>query len=325
MVVSIIILSILVILSGFFSASELAFFSLNEAKISAMVKRNYPRALMIQKLKKHQRKLLVTILIGNNLVNIFAASYATIVASNFFASAVLGLTTGVMTILILTFGEIIPKAYATNHPKKIAIFSAPFLIILEWVFYPIIISFEWLLNFFTGKQNIEKISAEEVQALATTSIKQGVFSPQEGRIMHRVFRFNDITAEDVMTPSSRVVFLQDNLTLEEVVRTIQEKKHSRFPVVNKNNDIIGIAHAKDLFLAYVGYGSQEKIINHMFPIFSVPANLPIDKLLSLFQQKRNHMAGVVDGQGKLVGMVTIEDVIEELVGEIEDEYDTDNN
>lgn len=326
MIISIIILIILIILSGFFSASELAFFSLNDAKVAAMIKHQYLRAGVIQKLKNKQRKLLVTILIGNNLVNIFAASYATIVVGNFFSSAVLGVTTGLMTLLILTFGEVIPKAYATNHPKRVAIFSAPFLIILEWVFYPIVVAFEGLLNLFTGKQKIEKISAEEVQALASTSIKQGMFSQQEGMIMRRVFHFNDILAEDVMTPNNQVVFLQADFTLAQAVKSVREKKHSRFPVRRGNqNDIVGIVHAKDLFLAYAEKGPEEKIIDHIFPIFSVPASLPIDKLLSVFQENKNHMAAVVNKQGKLLGMVTIEDVLEELVGEIEDEYDIENN
>ena len=325
MFVSIVILLILILLSGFFSASELAFFSLNSAKVSAMVKRKYPRAEMVEKLKKHKRKLLVTVLIGNNLVNIFAASYTTIVVEKIFSSAVLSITTGIMTFLILTFGEIIPKAYATNHPKRVAIFAAPFLVFLEWIFYPIILFFEWLIIALTGKQEIEKISAEEVQALAATSIKQGVFSPQEGMIMHRVFRFNDITAEDVMTPNKQMVFLPDDFTLAQAVEAVKKNKHSRFPVIDKKFNIVGIVHAKDLFLAYAEEGLEGKIIDHMFPIFSVPADLPIDQLLPIFQSKKSHMAIVTDRQDKTIGMVTIEDVIEELVGEIEDEYDRDND
>lgn len=326
MLINIIILLLLLASSAFFAASELTFFSLSNAKVSAMIKRKLPRAEVIEKLKKNQRRLLITILIGNNLTNIFAASYATIVIESFFPNSVLGITTGVMTLLILTFGEIVPKAYAGNHPRQTAIVAAPLLVVLGWIFYPIILFFEWFSNLLTGKQKIEKISAEEVQALASTSISQGVFSREEGMIMHRVFRFNDIVAEDVMTNLSKVVFVDDNFTLGQVAELVKVNKHTRFPVVHGGQDnIVGIVHAKDLFVALAEKGSDDVIVNHMFPIFSVSTGMPIDELLTLFQKKRSHMAVVKDVRNKVVGIITLEDVLEELVGEIADEHDTENN
>ena len=200
MIQNLFILGVLILLSAFFSAAEVAFISLSGAKVATMVKRKNKRAKLIKKMKSNSRRLLVTILIGNNIVNIAAASFATIVAQEFFESAVLGVTTGVMTLLVLVFGEVIPKSYATNHPKRFAIFSAPYLRFMEIVGFPVIIAFEALTNLAAGKQKDDGVSEDELRAMATLGAKQGSIEHGEGLMIERLFKFNDITAEDVMTP-----------------------------------------------------------------------------------------------------------------------------
>jgi len=326
MTLDIIILIVLVILSGFFSAAEVAFVSLSHAKVSAMVKKKLPQSRLIKKLKKNPRRLLITILIGNNLVNIAAASLATVVASDFFESAVIGITTGIMTLLILIFGEILPKSYAANHNKRFAIFSARFLQVIEIVGWPIIVIFEKMSHFFAGKPRPDKVSEEELKAMALTGKKQGTIEQAEASMLDKVFQLNDITADDIMTPRVQVVYLKDNMSIEEASDIIAKTPHTRFPVIHGSSDeIMGLVHSRDVLLAFNKDKEAVSIKKIIRPILKVPKQMKIDDLMHDFQKKKTHMAVVLDEYGGTEGIVTLEDVIEELVGEIVDEYDVEDN
>lgn len=323
MVTNILILLILIGLSAFFSASEVAFVSLTDAKVQSMVERKLPRAILIKHLTKNSRRLLVTILIGNNIVNIASASLATLLASEFFNSAVLGVTTGVMTIIILVFGEIVPKSYAANHPKRFAIFSARYIQILQVVGAPIIYIFEKLTNLMAGDQIHERVSEEELRAMATASAKQGAIERGEGKMIERLFLFNDIAAEDIMTPRVDVTYLDKSMTQEDMIKRVKEHPYTRYPLAKETPDnILGFIHSRDLFMAATEKEktSLQKITR---PILHVPRQLPIDELLKEFQKKQTHMAVVMDEYGGTEGIVTLEDVLEELVGEIADEHDVE--
>ncbi|PLX28901.1 HlyC/CorC family transporter, partial [Candidatus Parcubacteria bacterium] len=189
MLTNIVILMVLIALSSFFSASEVAFISLTNAKVDAMVKRKLPQATMVQKLKSNSRRLLITILIGNNIVNIASASLATVVAGEMFDSAVIGITTGVMTLIVLVFGEIIPKSYAHNHAKKFAIFSAPIFRFLQTIGYPFILIFEGFTNLVAGKEEADKVSEEEIRAMTLQGAKQGAIEKDERVMIERLFQF----------------------------------------------------------------------------------------------------------------------------------------
>ncbi len=326
MTIQIILLLILLLLSAFFSASEVAFISLTDAKVEAMKKRGLPRADMVKRLTAQPRRLLVTILIGNNVVNIAASSFATVVATELFASAVVGITTGIMTFLVLVFGEIAPKTYATNHPKKFAIFSAPLLRMFQWLTYPLVLFFEWLTTLLTGKETPDSISEEELRALARAGIQQGAIEEDEGIMIERLFAFNDITAEDIMTPRVQVTYIEDSNTVEEATQIIEENPHTRFPVINETPDkILGFVHSRDVLLAFHNDKEQVAITEIMRPIVAIPKQMPIDDLMREFQKHSTHMAVVVDEYGGTEGLATFKDVIEELVGEITDEYDVSEN
>ncbi len=326
MTTSIIILIILLALSAFFSAAEVAFVSLTDAKVETMVKRKLPRAKQIQKLKQNPRRLLVTILIGNNIVNIGSASFATVVAADLFASAVIGITTGVMTLLVLIFGEIIPKSYATNHNKKFAIFATPYLKLLQWITLPLVIIFEWLTNIFAGKHTQDNVSEEELKAMAIAAFKQGAIEEDEQAMIERLFKFNDITAEDIMTPRVKCIYLDAKMSIKDATKIVEKNPHTRFPVAEDSPDeIIGFAHSRDLLISYAHDAEQKSIKNIMHPILRVPKQMLIDDVLEEFQRSKTHIAVVMDEFGGTEGIITLEDVLEELVGEIADEHDIEDN
>jgi CBS domain containing-hemolysin-like protein len=317
-----ILLIILICLSAFFSAAEIAFVSLTSAKVYAMVNKKMPRAMLIQKIKKNPRRLLITILVGNNVANIAAASLATLLTAQFFNSAVLGITTGIMTLLILFFGEIIPKSYGANHVKKTAIFTAPMLYLMQIIAYPIVITFEWLTNTFTGEHQADRVSREELKALVITGTKQGTIEEREGLILQRLFKFTDITCEDIMTPKNSVLSLKDSLSVSEAAELIKDNPHTRFPVIHESwEKIIGFAHSRDILLALT-QGRGEILLKEItIEIIKVPKEMAIDDLLIEFQKKQVHMAAIINQRGETEGIATFKDVMEELVGEIADEHD----
>lgn len=318
----IIILLIFIVLSAFFSAAEVAFVSLSDAKVHSMVEKKLPRAKLVAFLKKNPRRLLVTILIGNNIVNIASASIATVVADQIFDNGVVGITTGVMTLIILIFGEIIPKSYAANQPKKFAAFASRYIRFLEIIGHPVIVIFELLTNIFAGKQTADRVSEEELRAMAAASARQGAINTQEGKMIERLFAFNDITAEDIMTPRVSVVFFDHDLPLSEARAKIEETGHTRFPIMRETTDtIIGYIHAKDVLQRILDGKESDPIGEFTRPLVRVPKQLPIDQLLKEFQKEQSHIALVLDEYGGTEGLITLEDVIEELVGEIADEHD----
>ena len=322
MITNIIILVVLLACSAFFSAAEVAFVSLTDARVAALVKRKIPRAKLIKKLKSKPRRLLITVLIGNNLVNIGAASFATVVSAEFFRSGVVGITTGIMTFLILVFSEIVPKAYAINHKKRIARFSSPILYVLQIIAWPIIIFLEAITNLFAGKHEPDRIYEEELKAMALLGKYQGTIESGEELILNRLFELNDTSVEDVMTLRKDIKFLYDNMTIDEAADVIVKDPHTRFPVVNGTLDkVIGLAYAKDILVAFNDNNEDWSVKKIVRPSFEIKVDLKIDDLMKMFQKKKIHMALVKDKSGRTLGIVTLEDVLEELVGEIVDEHD----
>lgn len=326
MITNIIILTIFLLLSAFFSAAEVAFVSLSDTKIETMVKKGVKRAHNIQALKQNPRRLLVTILIGNNIVNIASASFATVVATELFDSGAIGIATGVMTLLVLIFGEIIPKSYATNHNKKFAIFSEPILRTLQFLLFPLVVIFEALTTLFAGKHAPEKISEEELRAMAQSGAKQGTIEKEERVMLERLFEFNDITAEDIMTPRVQMKYMDHDTTITDAIVHVSEHTHTRFPVVEESPDkILGFIHTRDILLAAHENNKKKTIKSLLHPILRVPKQIKLDDMLREFQKAGVHIAVVMDEYGGTLGVITLEDVLEELVGEIIDEHDVEDN
>ncbi|MFH1537166.1 MAG: hemolysin family protein [Patescibacteria group bacterium] len=327
MLFEIIALIILIILSGFFSGIEIAFFSLRNTKVDVLIQKKVKHGKLIKKLKKNPDKLLITILIGNNLVNIAAASLATVLAVDLLGSIGAGIATGVMTFLILLFGEIIPKSVSQRHPVGVAIRTAQIVLILEYIFLPI----NYLLIFLSklaakifGGEKDETVSEEEVKAMVHKGMQTGGLEEGEEELINRVFLFNDVTAEDVMVVEDEMVMLNVEQSIANILSIVKQSGHTRFPVFQgKEDKIIGMLHVKRI-LDELGEGKNMDQINIkdllQKPYF-IPKEKKIDDLLHDFQAQQIHMAMVVDEYGKVDGLVTLEDLIEELVGEILDESD----
>lgn len=316
-----ILLIILILFSAFFSGAEIALFSLSNIKLKKMVFRKKKNAELVAKLKSNPQRLLITILIGNNLVNIAAASLATIIVADIFDSAVVGITTGIMTFIILVFGEITPKSFSIRYNEQISCLVAKPLFLIEKIFFPI----TWVFEKLYPKQGlrIPAVTEEEVRMMASVGVEEGTVRKGEAEIIKRVFQLNDITAEDVMTSRSKIYALKENKKLKSVKNKIINSPFSRIPIYKKSIDhITGILYKDDALIHLAKKGVADVILKEISreAIF-IPESKFIDELMREFQTKHMHMAVVVNEYGEIVGIVTLEDIIEELVGEIVDETD----
>ena len=320
----ILVLVFLIVLSGFFSSAEIAFFSLSSLKIKHLVDKNVPGSKAVKYLKDRPRKLLNTILIGNNLVNIGASVFATTVAIDVFGDNIIGIVTGVMTFMILLFGEIIPKSFAIAHAENISIMFASPLKIMMFVCYPLIIIFD-LISKILHVEPIRKkplITEDEIKSYVTAGEEIGEISEEEKDMIHKIFKFDDISVEEIMTTRTEMVILGVNEKIKEIIDKVIKSGYSRYPVYEKNRDkIVGVVHAWDIF-KNVSHGHSDKTIKDIMaePMF-VPEAMKVDDMLKHFLKRKQHLAMVVDEYGGTAGLVTLEDVLEEMVGEILDERD----
>jgi len=317
----IILLIISVLLSGVFSSTEIAVFSLSELRIRHLVEKKRVGARRLQQLKQDSHKLLITILIGNNVVNIGAAAIATSIAITLFGNAGVGIATGAMTFIILLVGEIVPKAFATIHAEKIALGMAPIIGFMQKLFFPFVWFFDIVTSFFIPKNKTLAIhlSEEEVRDIVNMSGEQGSIKVQEKEMIQNIFLLDDTPVAEVMTPRPDVEALEDDKLVQDVVAFVKEKGYSRVPIYQGDLDnITGILYAKDLLMVK----GHEKLSEIARPAFFVPETKLADEMLREFKQKKIHLAIVVNEHGTMTGLITIEDLLEEIVGEIYDETDT---
>lgn len=320
---------VLIFLSMFFSGSETAFTSLPPHKVSALkkAKKSWSRAL--SELKHNPERMIIAILIGNNIVNIVAASLATLISLQIAESidydqnTIITLSTIVVTILVLLFGEIFPKTLATNHAEKISLFIAPFYIWMIKLFYPLILAIEWLMKGLTKKQKKNAISESDLEAFIELSKQAWIFDNGQDQKIKKLLALDDLTAEEIMTPRIKIKTLDDQQTLEEAIALLTEYRYSRIPVYHKNIDSIDrIVTLKELLRFTKKYPNNYLIANlQISPIIKIPRSQPIDSLLEKFQKTHKHIAVVMDEYGGVEGIVTLEDIIEEVFGEIQDETD----
>ncbi len=326
--INLIILGFLVLLSGFFSSVELAIFSIGRLKLKRLVSSNVRNAKILSELKSNPQRLLITILIGNNFVNIGAASLATAVTLQSFPSEMgVAISTGIITFAILVFGEITPKSIALKHNELIALNSAPVLKFLTLVFMPLIFILEkitgFLVQIFGGDVGEHVLTEEEVKTVVALGAEEGAINKEEKEMIHRIFKFNDITAEDVMTTRSEIVGIEAGTKISDISReTLHE--HSRLPVYKEDLDeIIGVFHVRDYLGSQLKDRDSLEVEKFVRPAIFIYETKKIDRLLKEFQKRKTHMAIVVDEYGGTVGIVTIEDLLEEIVGEIVDETDAE--
>jgi CBS domain containing-hemolysin-like protein len=315
-----VVLFVLLLLSGFFSSAETALFSISRAKARHIAKEKGLTNALIKKMKDDPHRLLSTILIGNNLVNVGAAALATAMMIELVASNAVGIATGIMTALILIFGEIIPKSLATRNNVLIARLVILPLYWLSILFAPII----YLLNFIpklTRKvQRKSRVTEEELMTFVEVVEEEGGIEEEEKELIHNIFEFDDTSASEIMTPRADmfVINVNDDLNVEAVIRS----GFSRIPVIEEDIDhVIGILNIKDLFMHQVTSAKQTDLRRVMSEPYFVPENKKLDHLLQEFKRRKQHLAIVVDEHGGVSGLISLEDALEEIVGEIVDETD----
>lgn len=316
----------LIVLSGIFSGSETALVSVSRSKVDELVDQKRKNAKLLKKMKNDPHKLLITVLIGNNIVNIGAAGYAAIIFTDIFGSSGVGIATGVMTFLILIFGEITPKSIAHEYAVPFSLFIARPIYILQIILFPLVWFFEVIVkaaNFMVGAKKMTTVTEGELVAMLKIGAQEGSIEKHERELIENVLEFNDIQVEEVMTPRVSIDAVDSEMTIKEAVDFAIEHSHSRLPVYDGDVDsIIGIITIKDLLEYYHINSSNKKLksLKLAMPL-EVPLSKQINKLFREFQRKHVHIAIVIDEYGGTAGLVTLEDLLEEIVGEIVDEFD----
>jgi len=322
-----VILVVLLILSAFFSGIETALMSINQIKVKSLVKQRKKGAAVLYRLKQKPHKLIITILIGNNLVNIGAASFATVMFTELFGSSGVGIATGIMTFLILVFGEITPKTFASQNAERISLLVARPIEILSIILSPFVWVFEKiskLMSSLLGSKKEDILSETELETIVTMGRKEGLLEKEAADIMHNVLKFGGTTVTEIMTPRVDMIIIDGNKKLSEVLDLIVKTPYSRYPVSVKENKIEGILDIDDVLKQVRDKKLSKKVKSILRPILFVPETKEIDDLLTEFEGKEVPMAIVVDEYGDIEGLVTVEDILEEIVGDIFDKSKAKN-
>ena len=325
-----IILFILILLSGFFSSSETALVSLSKIRLRQMVDEGVKNSDLVSKLIDKPNKLLGAILIGNNIVNIAASALATSISIDIWGNKGIAISTGAMTLLVLIFGEVTPKSLAAQNSEKTALKVAKPIYLITVVLSPIIYVITSITNVLIKLMggNISKtqplITEDELKTIVNVSHEEGVLEVGETKMIYNVFEFGDSQAKDVMTPRTNMVALSVNSSYKDLVELFKEETFSRLPIYEEDiDDIIGVLHVKDLIFS-IEDRDNFNVRDYLRPAFFT---YEFKSTQELFQQMRDNnypTAIILDEYGGTAGMITTEDLVEEIVGEITDEYDEGN-
>ncbi|QNO15834.1 HlyC/CorC family transporter [Alkalicella caledoniensis] len=324
-----VLLMALLMLSALYSSSETSLMALSKIRIINLVEEKVKGAKLLQKITENPNKLLGTILVGNNIVNIAASSIATSLAIHYYGDKGVTISTVVMTILVLIFGEITPKTFASQNSEKVALRVSKTINISMYLLSPITKSINFLTDFLirllgaNPDENRTLITEKELKTMINVSHEEGILEVEEHQMIQNVFDFSDVHIKDVMIPRTEVCFISHSSTYNEVLELFKREQFSRLPVYEGNSDnIIGILNIKDLL--YVDDPSSFLVSDSMkTPHFTYEFKLARD-LFEEMRSKKSRMAIVLDEYGGTSGIVTIEDLVEEVFGDIEDEYDDDN-
>ena len=313
----------LVVMSAYFSATETAFSSLNRVRMKSKADGGNQRAALALELEEDYDRLLSTILIGNNSVNITATTVSTVLFTKLLPVYGPTVSTVVLTVIILIFGEISPKSLAKENAEDFAMFSAPILRVFIALLRPVNFLFtQWkrLLTKLLRKKAEDGITEEELITMVDQAEDEGGLDQHESQLIRAAIEFNDLEVEEILTPRVDVVAVEDTDSMDEIARTFAENGYSRLPVYHEDiDDIVGVIHEKDFHAAR--YHGREDVQGIISPVLYTTGNTKISHLLRILQREKAHMVIVVDEYGGTEGLVTLEDIVEELVGEIWDEHD----
>ncbi len=323
--VSIIIIVVCIIMSMYFSATETAFSCLNRIRVKNKAENGNKKAALVLKLTEKYDEMLSTILVGNNIFNILCSSVATLLFVDLLKDPDLGATvsTVVITILLLIFGEISPKSIAKEHPESFAVFSAPFLRFLMFILTPVSFIFKlWqkLLSMIFKSPADQGITEEELLTIVDEAEQGGGIDKDESELIRSAIEFNELEVRDIFTPRIDISAIPSGISKEDAAKVFSETGYSRLPVYEDSLDnIIGILYLKDFY--NTAYNRKTDIQSIIKPVIYVPRSKKISDLRKELQEQQLHIAVVTDEFGGTVGIVTLEDILEELVGEIWDEHD----
>lgn len=325
-----IILIILLFLSAFFSSAETAFTTVNRIAIRTLIEKGNTRAIIVDKIINDQNKMLSAILIGNNLVNIITSALATVLAQNLFGQYAISFATGILTILILIFGEITPKSYASINALKISLAYAKIIYFLMIFLTPLILIINKLANYFMkllgidSNKKIASITEKELRTIVDVSHEEGIIEKEERQIINNLFDFGDAIASDVMIPKIDMAMSDINSTYDELIKIFRKVKYTRIPIYQESTDnVIGIINMKDLLL----YNSKEifDVRNYLRSAFYTYESKKLSELMIEMKKTSVNIVIVLDEYSVTAGLITLEDLLEEIVGEIYDEFDLDED
>lgn len=329
--IKLVVLIILLILSGFFSSAETALTTVSQIRLLSLSEAGNKRAALTLRVKNNASKMLSAVLIGNNIVNISASSLATTLAIDISGgNSLVGLFTGILTVFILIFGEIIPKTLATMYSEKLSLTFSPVINLLMIVLTPLIYIINLISNSVLTLVGANKNKAQntytedELRTIVSVSHKEGVIESDEKQIINNLFDFGDALAKDVMIPRIDMTSISIDSTYQEIISIFRQEKYTRLPVYEDSNDnVIGIINVKDLLLydQYENFNVRD-ILREPYYTYEFKN---VSELMDELKKTSNNIVIVLDEYGSTVGMITLEDLLEEIVGEIQDEYDEDED
>ncbi|EPA04644.1 hemolysin family protein [Candidatus Nitrosarchaeum limnium] len=324
--VELVILAILIGLSGFFSGLEVALVGTRKATVNQLVKQKVKGANALHKIKSNPAWMMASVNLGNNVVNVGSSAFATSVALRIFGNDGLAIAVGIMTFLILVFGEITPKTYCNANATKIALRFAPVLIIFGYAFWPVVKLLEIITKYMvklTGSSyQIPPITEEEIKGIVDQGLADKALEKDEGELVHSALEFSDTVIRAVMTPRTKMFTLPSKMLLFDALPLINENPHSRIPIFGEtNDDIVGFVHVRDI-LTHIENDNKLVTLGQIArkPVFASQEKM-VSSLLKEMKGRKTHIAMVIDEHGGVEGLVTFEDLIEEIVGDIEDETD----
>ncbi len=327
-VLMIILLVLLLASSAFFSGSETALMAISKLRLRHLAETKPLRARLVERILKSPERLIGTILLGNNLVNVAMSAIATALAVSYWGERGIAYVTAVLTLAILIFAEITPKVYAKYFNEHVSFTTAPVLNVIMFISSPVVFAVTYvskkillLVGIDVSKMKRPLMTEAEVQTCIKVGWDEGAISADERKMLSRVFTLNDKTVGEVMVPKEKMTVLSIDTSVERIIRTALRTGFSRFPVSKGNGlDILGFVHAKDLF-QLINRGHPGSLRQIMRPPYLIPADRKIDAQLRSFQTEKRHQAIVLDAEGEVAGLITLEDILEELVGAIRDEHD----
>ena len=325
---------ILFLLSAFFSASEIALMSLPNHKIDSLLKQKKFWANELKYIKDRSDRLLIVILIWNNLVNVSIAALATQLAIGFAQnfqmeqSMLIWISTWIITFLLLMFGEIAPKSYATKNAEKIALYISKIYKFLLILFTPFLFVFEFIIKLITGKKYVAKITDEEIESFIDLWQKAGILEDAQHKKIKSLIWFPDITVEELFIPRVHIDAISIDTKVDKAIDYVLSQTHSRIPVyINTVDNMEYFVDLRFLLAEKKKWNWDKKLseIEKLAKVIKVPINYPIDNLLEIFRNSRKHLAIVMDEYWWVAGLVTLEDIMEEVFGDIKDEYDIEKD